>query len=83
VVHFRRAPPGQFWRALKRTRKEPVLKNAITYVGLDAHQKDIYVAMRVGHERVPVRWQLANEQQAILRLVRMLEREALARPVPL
>lgn len=52
------------------------MKNAITYVGLDAHRKDIYVAMLIGHERVPVTWQLANEPQAIRRLVRRLEREA-------
>jgi transposase len=52
------------------------MKNAITYVGLDAHKKDIYVAMLVDHERVPVTWQLANEPQAIRRLVRKLEREA-------
>jgi len=52
------------------------MKHAITYVGLDAHKKDIYVAMVVGHERVPVTWQLANEPQAIRRLVRKLEREA-------
>jgi hypothetical protein len=52
------------------------MKNAITYVGLDAHKKDIYVAMLVGHERVPVTWQLANEPNALRRLVRKLEREA-------
>jgi len=50
------------------------MKNAITYVGLDAHKKDIYVVMLVGHERVP--WQLTNEPQAIHRLVRKLERDA-------
>ena len=52
------------------------MKNAITYVGLDAHKKDIYVAMLVGHKRVPVTWQLPNEPQALRRLVRKLEREA-------
>jgi len=36
-------------RRQSRTRKEPVMKNAITYVGLDGHKKDIYVAMLVGH----------------------------------
>jgi transposase len=51
------------------------MKNAITYVGLDAHKKDIYVAMLVGPERVPLTWQLPNEPQAIRRLVRKLERE--------
>jgi hypothetical protein len=52
------------------------MKNATTYVGLDAHKKDIYVAMLVGHDRVPVAWQLPNEPQAIRRLVRKLKREA-------
>ncbi len=52
------------------------MKNAITYVGLDAHKKDIYVAMLMGHERLPVTWQLANEPNAVRRLVRKLEREA-------
>ena len=52
------------------------MKNTITYVGLDAHKKDIYVAMLVGQERVPVTWQLANEPNALRRLVRKLEREA-------
>ena len=30
----------------------------------------------VGHERVPVTWQLPNEPHALRRLVRTLEREA-------
>lgn len=52
------------------------MKNTITYVGLDAHKKDIYVAMLVGQERVPVTWQLANEPNALRRFVRKVEREA-------
>ncbi len=52
------------------------MKNAITYVGLDAHKKAIYVAMLMGHERLPVTWQLANEPTAVRRLVRKLERAA-------
>jgi transposase len=45
-------------------------------VGIDAHKKDLYVAMLRGLEKTPVTWQLANEPQAIRRLVRRLERDA-------
>ena len=48
----------------------------ITYVGIDAHKKDLFVAMLIGREKTPVTWQLANEPQAVRRLVRKLEREA-------
>ena len=52
------------------------MKNVTTYVGIDAHKKDLFVAMLIGHEKTPVTWQLANEPQAVRRLVRKLEREA-------
>jgi hypothetical protein len=52
------------------------LKGVITYVGIDAHKKDLFVAMLSGHEKTPVTWQLANEPNALRRLVRTLEREA-------
>jgi hypothetical protein len=48
----------------------------ITYVGIDAHKKDLFVAMLIGREKTPVTWQLANEPNAVRRLVRKLEREA-------
>lgn len=48
----------------------------ITYVGIDTHKKDLFVAMLVGNEQAPVTWQLANQAQAVRRLVRKLEREA-------
>lgn len=48
----------------------------ITYVGIDAHKKDLFIARLVGDEPVPVTWQLANEAAAVRRLVRKLEREA-------
>jgi transposase len=48
----------------------------ITYVGIDAHKKDLFVAMLIGREKTPVSWQLANEPSAVRRLVRKLEREA-------
>lgn len=52
------------------------MKNVTTYVGMDAHQKDLFVAMLIGNEKTPVTWQLANEPTAVRRLVRKLEREA-------
>ena len=52
------------------------MKNVTTHVGIDAHKKDLFVAMLVGREKTPVMWQLANEPNAVRRLVRKLEREA-------
>jgi transposase len=52
------------------------MKDVTTYVGIDAHKKDLFVAMLIGREQTPVTWQLANEPQAVRRLVRKLEREA-------
>lgn len=52
------------------------MKQITTYVGIDAHKKDLFVAMLVGQQKTPVTWQLANEPQAVRRLVRKLEREA-------
>jgi hypothetical protein len=45
-------------------------------VGIDAHKKDLFIAMLIGQEKTPVTWQLANEPQAVRRLVRKLERDA-------
>lgn len=52
------------------------MKQVTTYVGIDAHKKDLFVAMLIGSSMTPVTWQLANEPQAVRRLVRKLEREA-------
>jgi transposase len=52
------------------------MKNVTTYVGVDAHKKDLFVAMLVGTAAAPVTWQLANEPNAVRRLVKKLEREA-------
>src|ERR1700674_849953 len=52
------------------------MKDVITYVGMDAHKKDLFIAMLVGNQTTPVTWQLANEPQAVRRLVRKLERDA-------
>jgi hypothetical protein len=51
------------------------MKNVSTYVGIDAHKKDLFVAMLIGNEKTPLTWQLANEPRAVHRLVRKLERE--------
>src|SRR5918994_3786654 len=52
------------------------MKEITTYIGVDAHKKDLFVALLVDDARVPVTWQVANEPQAVRRLVRKLEREA-------
>jgi transposase len=52
------------------------MKQVTTYVGIDAHKKDLFVAMLVGAATTPVTWQLANEPAAVRRLVRRLERDA-------
>jgi hypothetical protein len=52
------------------------MKQVTTYVGIDAHKKDLFIAMLIGQEKTPVTWQLANEPQAVRRLVRKLERDA-------
>jgi transposase len=52
------------------------MKNVITYVGIDAHKKDLFIAMLVGDQKTPVTWTVPNEPNAVRRLVRKLEREA-------
>jgi transposase len=52
------------------------MEQVTTYVGIDAHKKDLFVARLMGNEPKPVTWQLANEPKAVRRLVRTLEREA-------
>ena len=46
------------------------MKQVTTYVGIDAHKKDLFIAMLIGQEKTPVTWQLANESSAVRRLVR-------------
>lgn len=52
------------------------MKQVTTYVGIDAHKKDLFVATLVGTQEVPVTWTVPNEPAAVRRLVRKLEREA-------
>jgi transposase len=47
-----------------------------TFVGIDAHRKDLFVAMLVGTQATAVSWTVPNEPQAVRRLVKNLEREA-------
>jgi transposase len=43
---------------------------------VDAHKKDLFIAMLVGDQTTPVTWRLANEPNAVRRFVRTLERDA-------
>jgi transposase len=52
------------------------VKHDTTYVGVDAHKKDLFIAMLIGDRSTPVTWTVANEPNAVRRLVRKLEREA-------
>jgi hypothetical protein len=52
------------------------MEQVTTYVGVDAHKKDLFIARLIGNEAKPVTWQLADEPNAVRRLVRKLEREA-------
>jgi transposase len=52
------------------------VKQVTTYVGIDAHKKDLFIAMLMGTQGAPVTWTVANEPNAVRRLVRKLEREA-------
>jgi transposase len=52
------------------------VKQVTTYVGIDAHKKDLFIAMLIGQQKTAVTWQLGNEPTAVRRLVRKLEREA-------
>jgi transposase len=52
------------------------MKNVTTYVGIDAHKKDLFIAMLRGVDQAPVSWTVPNEPQAVKRLVRKLERDA-------
>jgi transposase len=52
------------------------MQQVTTSVGIDAHKKDLFVAMLVGTHGTPVTWTVPNEPPAVRRLVRKLEREA-------
>lgn len=52
------------------------MKDVTTYVGIDAHKKDLFMAMLIGTEATPVAWSTPNEPGAVRRLVKKLERAA-------
>ncbi len=52
------------------------MKQVTTYVGIDAHKKDLFIAMLVGRATTPIHWTVPNEPNAVRRLMRKLEREA-------
>ena len=52
------------------------MSEIITYVGIDAHKRELHVARLIGAATGPVTWTVANEPKAIDRLHRKLEREA-------
>jgi len=52
------------------------MKEITTYVGVDAHKKDLFIAMLIGDAQRPVTWTVPNEPNAVRRLVRKLERDA-------
>jgi transposase len=52
------------------------VKQVTTYVGIDAHKKDLFIAMLIGTHAAPVTWTVANEPNAVRRLLRKLERDA-------
>ena len=47
-----------------------------TYVGMDAHKKDLFLAPLIREERSPVLWHIPNDPHAVRRVVRALERDA-------
>jgi len=47
-----------------------------TYVGMDVHKKDIFVALLAPGTEEPIEWTLRNEPRAVRRLARRLHREA-------
>ena len=52
------------------------MEEVITFVGIDAHKRELHVAMLIGRAATPVTWTVENEPKAIERLRRKLEREA-------
>ena len=62
-----------------RRRKEPVMENGITFVGLDAHKVAINVAMLLPGRSTPVVWECANEKGSVRRMVRKVVRQAAGR----
>jgi hypothetical protein len=43
------------------------VKQVTTFVGIDAHKKDLFVAILIGTRREPVTWTVLNEPSAVRR----------------
>lgn len=52
------------------------MEKGITYVGLDAHKEAINVAMLLPSQAEPVEWQTSNDQAAVRRMVKKVQRAA-------
>ena len=52
------------------------MSEPITYVGIDAHKRELHIAMLVDEASTPVTWTVRNVPRAIDRLRRKLERAA-------
>jgi transposase len=52
------------------------MKHVTTYVGIDAHKKDLFMAMLIGRQPTAVSWKTPNEPAAVRRRLKKLEREA-------
>jgi transposase len=59
-----------------RMRKEPVMKQCTTYVGLDIHKSSIAVAALFPDKKERTEWSLPNNTRAVERLARRLKRDA-------
>ena len=57
-------------------RREPVMEGSITWVGIDAHKKSLAVAVLLPGRREPEEFSVENNERAIRKLVRRLEKEA-------
>lgn len=51
------------------------MKNYSTYVGLDAHKKEISAAVFFEGRKEPVEWKIPNEVRSIRRMIRRISRE--------
>jgi transposase len=52
------------------------MSEIITYVGIDAHQRELHVALLIGAAAEPATWVVENDPKAIDRLRRKIERDA-------
>jgi transposase len=62
-------------------RKEPVMEEGSTFVGLDAHKVAIVVAMLLPGEAVTVEWECTNDRASVRKMVRKVVTKAPGRVV--